>query len=116
MGFETVAVGLVENQIGEIELHDVMQPRRELGKKPVQFPVRRDRFGYFEKRLILAVQKIRLLALDSGVFHGCKIISRWIANQDGKLVDLFRRSYGRRCRFSVDEHLEYGTYNLGPAR
>ena len=85
MGFQRLAVGIVEHQIGEIELHDAMQPRREFGKKPVQFPVRRDGFGYFEKRLILAVQKIRLLALDSGVFHGCKIICRWIANQDGKL-------------------------------
>ena len=82
MGFQRLAIGLVEHQIGEIELHDAMQPRRELGKKPVQFPVRRDRFGYFEKRLILAMQKIHRRRFHCIVLDIRKIIRRLPANQD----------------------------------
>jgi hypothetical protein len=43
------ALGVVENQIGEIELDDVMQPRRQLFEKPIQLAVRCDRFRDIER-------------------------------------------------------------------
>ena len=82
MGLQRLAVGLVEQQISKIELHDAMQPRREFAKKLVQFPVRRERFGNFQKRLILAVQMIHRRRFHCIVLDIRKIIRRLPANQD----------------------------------
>jgi len=76
MGFENFVLGLVENQTGKIELHDVVQPRREFAEKLVQIPVRGDRFGNFKKRLVLAMQTIHLSSREIDALHGAKIICR----------------------------------------
>ena len=70
------AVGIVENQIGKLELHDAMQARRKLGVKLVQLALRRNRFGDLQKRLILAVQRIHRLALCRVIIANAKSILR----------------------------------------
>jgi hypothetical protein len=82
MGFQRLAVGLVEQQIGKVELHDAMQPRREFAKKLVQFPVRRDRFGNFQKRLLLAVQTIHRRRFHCIVLDNRENIRRLPGDQD----------------------------------
>jgi hypothetical protein len=55
MGLHHLAGGFVKNQIGKIELHDTVQPRRKIMKELVEVPVRGDRLRNLEKSLVLAV-------------------------------------------------------------
>jgi hypothetical protein len=59
----------MQNQIGEIELHDPMQSRCEILKELIELSVGGNRFRNLQESLILAVQKIRLLLLDRVVLH-----------------------------------------------
>jgi hypothetical protein len=63
----------MQNQIGEVELNDAMKTRRKIAEKLIELAMRGDRFRNFQKRLILAVQKLRLLSLKSIVFHALRV-------------------------------------------
>ena len=59
-----------------------MQARRKIVKKPVEVPVRSDRFRNFEQSLVLAVQEIRSLPLCCLIVHTLKNIHRLRQVQD----------------------------------
>src|SRR6185295_15760693 len=73
MGLHHIARRLMQNQIGKIELHDAVQARRKITEKLVELAMRCDRFRDFQKRLILAVQKLRLPPLKAIVFHALRV-------------------------------------------
>jgi hypothetical protein len=73
MRLHHLARRLMQNQIGEVELNDAMQTRRKIAEKLIELAMRSDRFRNFQKGLILAVQKLRLLSLKPIVFHALRV-------------------------------------------
>ena len=72
MGFHHLLRRFVENQIGKVELHDMMQPRRKVFEELVEIALRRDCFRNFEQSLELAVQKIHHLSLAGTKYYACQ--------------------------------------------
>jgi hypothetical protein len=50
-----------------------VQARRKIMEKLIELAMRSDRLRNFQQRLVLAVQKLRLLSLKAIVFHALRV-------------------------------------------
>lgn len=74
MRSHALLVRLVQDQIGKIELHHIVEPRRQIAKKLIELTMGGNRLRNLQERLVAAMWKIRLPRRKGVIVHSSEDI------------------------------------------